>query len=150
MICILRPLILGLGVLAVLPLQAVGQGKHNQNRKNVPYTRKSAPSELPVVKRVADDRITIGEKEYVVTERTEITVDGEKASLGDIRPGMQASVAGGVLKYGRTKAETTYKATRISARADNKLDEKRKAYNKKQAERARKKNSRKNNNQRRR
>lgn len=150
MICLLRPLILGLGVLAVLPLQAVGQSKNDKNRKNASYTRKSAPSELPVVKRVADDRITIGEKEYVVTERTEIMVNGEKASLGDIRPGMQASVVGGVLKYGRTKAETTYKATRISARADNKLDEKRKAYNKKQAEQARKKNSRKKNNQRRR
>ena len=137
---LLRPLTVLVGGLVLLPLVAPAQGKNQKNRKNAPYTRKSAPSELPVVKRVAGDRITIGEKEYVVTERTEITVDGEKADLADVRPGMQASVSGGVLKYGRTKAETTYKATRISARADNKLDEKRKAHNKKQAERARRNN----------
>ena len=58
------------------------------------------------------------------------------------------SVAGGVLRYGKGEADTVYKASRITAKADNKLEEKRREFNRKQAERAREQNRRNNRNRR--
>lgn len=132
-----RPLLLVLVGMLCLPASVLAQ---NNNRRVVPLTRKGAASELPTVGRVSGDTVTIGKKTYKVTDFTKITINGKKGSVGDLKSGMQASVTGGVLKYGKGKADTIYKATRIVAKADNKLEEKRKDFNKKQAERARKLN----------
>lgn len=94
-------------------------------RKVVPLTRKGAASELPTVTKVRGDMVTIGKKTYKVSDSTRITVNGRSAKAGDLSPGMQVSVSGGVLRYGKGKADTIYKATRISAKADNKLEAKR-------------------------
>lgn len=131
-----------LGALALAPAHVGAQ--NNKNRKKVPLTRKGAASELPTIKRVSGRMITVGEKSYQVSDETEITVNGEAGSLRDLRPGMQVSVTGGVLEYGRTKSDTIYKATRITASRDNKLEAKRKEFNKKQAEQARKANQNRN------
>ena len=134
-----------LGSLVLVPAQVGAQ--NNKNRKKVyPLTRKGAASELPTIKRVSGRMITVSGKSYQVSDDTEITVNGERGSLRDLRPGMQVSVTGGVLEYGRTKSDTIYKATRITATRDNKLEAKRKDYNKKQAEKARKINQSNNRN----
>ena len=127
-----------LALVVLVPVAAEAQS----NRNNAPSSRKGAASELPTVKKVDVEakRITVGKKEYTVTNLTKITVDGEKATLADIEPGMQAAVTGGVAKYGRTKADTLYKATRIQARGENDLEKKRKEYNKKRQEEARRNN----------
>jgi len=124
-------LVLLLAVMVPTNLQA--QNRNNQNRNNQgPVSQKGAPSELPTVSRVGAGMITVGKKTYEVPESAIITVNGNEAQLSDIKPGMQASVAGSVSKFGKTKADTLYKATRISVRNDNKLGEKRKAFNSKQ------------------
>ena len=69
-------------------------------------------------------------------------------TLGQLKPGMQVSVTGGVLRYGKGEADTVYKASRITAKVDNKLEEKRREFNKKQAERARELNRRNSRNRR--
>ena len=131
----------------LVPADLQAQNKNNKNKKKVhPLTRKGAASELPTVKSVGGGMITVGGKTYEVSSSARITVNGRSASLSDIKPGMQASVSGGVSKYGKTKSDTIYKATRISARTDNKLEQKRKDWNKKQAEKARKINERNNRN----
>ena len=117
----------------------------NNRRNRAQPALKGAASELPTVKRVGNGMITVGEKTYEVPDSARITVDGEEADLSDIEPGMQAKVTGGVAKFGKNKADTIYKATRISAREDNKLEAKRKEWNKKQRERARRMNQQRNN-----
>lgn len=118
--------------------------KNNKKKKSKPRSTKGAASELPTVKSISGDIIVIGNKTYQISSSTVITVNGQSTSIGAIKSGMQASVAGSVLTYGATSADTIYKATRISARADNKLDAKRKAFNKKQGN----KNNNKNRNRR--
>lgn len=144
----LRGLVLVLVGIALLPLWASAD---NQKKKRiVPPTRKGAASELPTIRKIAGDRVTIGKKTYKVTSFTSILVNGKKAKVADLRPGMQASVTGGVLRYGKGASETVYKASRIMAKMDNKLEAKRREFNKKQAERARELNRRQSQNQRRR
>ncbi|MBL49806.1 MAG: hypothetical protein CMP28_12770 [Roseibacillus sp.] len=133
-----------LGGAMLLPLDSFAQSNKKNNRRVVPLTRKGAAAELPTIKKVGGDSVTIGRKTYKVTSFTRILVDGKRATLGQLRPGMQVSVAGGVLRYGKGEADTVYKATRITAKADNKLEEKRREFNKKQAERARELNRRNN------
>ncbi len=116
------------------------------NKKVVPLTRKGAASELPTIKRINGDKVTIGKKTYQVNDLTKITVNGESAKVGTLSSGMQVSVTGSVLRYGKGKSDTLYKATRISAKADNNLEKKRKEFNKKQAERARQLNRKNNRN----
>lgn len=143
---ILAVLVVFVALLAPAELQAQSGNNKNTNKKKVyPLTRKGAAAELPTVKSIGGGMITVGDKIYEVPSSAEITVNGRSAELGDIRPGMQASVSGGVSKYGKTSADTIYKATRISARSDNKLEAKRKEENRKQAERARKINQQRNN-----
>jgi len=139
-------------VLVVLAPAGVQAQNNNRNKKGkvYPLTRKGAAAELPTVKSVGGGMITVGDKTYEVPTSARIMVNGKPAELSAIKPGMQASVSGGVSKYGKTKSDTIYKATRISARGDNKLEQKRKDYNKKQAERAREINRRNNRNRNRR
>ncbi len=118
------------------------EGDTRKQKRVYPLTRKGAASELPTVKSVSGDKITIGRKTYQVTEFTKVTVNGSSATIKDLKPGMQVLVAGGVLRYGKGKSDTLYKATRINATADNKLEAKRKEFNRKQQERARKLNRR--------
>jgi hypothetical protein len=122
-------------LVAFFPADASADNKNK--KKVVPLTRKGAASELPTVKKVNGDKVTIGQKTYQVNDLTRISVNGEAAKVKDLKPGMQVSVTGGVLRYGKGRGDTLYKATRISAKADNNLEKKRKEFNKKQAERAR-------------
>lgn len=115
----------------------------NQTR---PLTKKGKASELPVVRSVGKKTIRVGDKLYEVTDFVDVVVNGEKASLKDVKPGMQAMVTGGVKKYGDTRADTLYKATRIVARSNNNLQKKANEVNKKRAEAARKANQRNNRN----
>ena len=128
-------------VTLLIPPAVLAQS-HKNKKRYVPLTRKGAASELPTIKKVSGDTVTIGQKTYQITDFTKITVNRKPASVSDLKPGMQASVAGGVLKYGKTKSDTIYKATRIAATADNKLEEKRREFNKKQEQRARELNRR--------
>lgn len=120
------------------PLQA----KQPNNNKNQPFTKKGKASELPVVKSITNTGITVGDKYFETNEFTQVTVNGEKGDLGDVKVGMQASVTGGVLKYGQNRADTVYKATRIIACDDNQLAKKAEEYNKKSAAQARTGNQR--------
>lgn len=136
-------------VLAVSLLGAASAPAGNNNkRKVVPLTKKGAAAELPTVRKVADGILTVGDKRYKVADTAEITVNGKPAELKDIKPGMQAAVTGGVEDYGETKADTLYKATKIVANTDNKLEQKRKEDNRKQAQKAREATRRLNRNRR--
>ncbi len=143
-----RAIVLTLAGAVLLPALSLGDNKNN--RRIVPPTRKGAASELPTIRKVGGDSVTVGKKTYKITSFTKILVNGRKATLRDLKAGMQASVAGGVLRYGKGEADTVYKASRITAKADNKLEEKRREFNKKQAERARELNRRNNQNRNRR
>lgn len=124
--------------------QAKGDNRRRRNRVQ-PLSKKGNAAELPVVRAVGANSITVGKKRYVLSEFADIIVNGEKATLKDVKVGMQVMVTGGVKERGDTQAETTYKATRIVARSDNKLQQKAKEANRKAAEAARKANQRKNN-----
>ena len=143
-----RAVVLALAGAILLPPLSLADNKNN--RRIVPPTRKGAASELPTIKKVGGDSVTVGKKTYKITSFTKILVNGRKATLRDLKAGMQASVAGGVLRYGKGESDTVYKASRITAKADNKLEEKRREFNKKQAERARELNRRYNQNRNRR
>ncbi|MEE2623215.1 MAG: hypothetical protein VCA40_04975 [Roseibacillus sp.] len=145
---IFRAFVLILAGAILLPAPSFGDNKNK--RRIVPPTRKGAASELPTIRKVGGDSVTVGKKTYKITSFTRILVNGRKATLGDLKAGMQVSVAGGVLRYGKGEADTVYKASRITAKADNKLEEKRREFNKKQAERARELNRRYNQNRNRR
>jgi len=138
-------------LLATAAVAMVAVGPHagaatkNKNKKNTtrPLSKKGNASELPVVKSVGGNSITVGKKFYILADHAEVIVNGEEATLKDVKRGMQAMVTGGVKEYGDTVAETTYKATRIVARGDNQLQKKAKEANRKAAEAARKANQRK-------
>lgn len=121
--------------------QAEAAKKKKKNIKR-PVSKKGNAAELPVVKSVGGNSITVGDKFYILSEFADVIVNGEEATLKDVKVGMQAMVTGGVKEYGDTRAETTYKATRIVARGDNQLQKKAKEANKKAAEAARKANQR--------
>lgn len=121
---------------------ADAMGDQKNKGKVVPFSKKGAAAELPTVKKVGDGMITVGDKRYKVSDLAEITVNGRPGKLGDIKPGMQAAVSGGVEDYGETEADTLYRATRITANTDNKLEQKRNEHNRKQAEKAREANRR--------
>lgn len=126
----------------IAPLEAAPKDNKNNNRIII---KKGNPSELPVVKSVSSKGITVGDKYYEVDASTDITVNGEKASLSDIKTGMQAWVVGGVREFGTNRDETIYTATRITARTDNQLAKKADEYNKNVEKQARQnhKNTRK-------
>ena len=128
--------------ITLLPLPSNGDTKNK--KRIVPPTRKGAASELPTIRKVGGDTVTVGKKTYKVTSFTRILVNGKKAKVADLKAGMQASVTGGVLRYGKGASDTIYKASRIMAKTDNKLEDKRRACNKKLAERARELNRRQN------
>ncbi len=92
---------------------------------------KGKASELPKVERIDSDSITVGGKHYEIREDAFITVNGEEATLRQIKVGMQAMVSGRVLTYGPDRSGTIYQATRIVARTDNQLAKKAAAHNKK-------------------
>ena len=143
----IRAALLVLTVTLAFPVESFAQSNKN-NRRAVPPTRKGAASELPTIRKVGGDSVTIGRKTYKVTSFTRILVNGKRGPLGQLKPGMQVSVTGGVLRYGKGEADTVYKASRITAKVDNKLEEKRREFNKKQAERARELNRRNSRNRR--
>lgn len=135
----LLPALLLLAVALPGPLEA--KSKKN-NRNNQPLTKKGAPAELPVVQKVTEDSLTVGGKLYMVSGATRITVDGEDAPLSSVKQGMQIQIAGGVLTYGKTSQDTTYRATRIAATQNDNLKKKAAEANKKAREQARKNNNR--------
>jgi hypothetical protein len=114
-------------------LEAAPNNNKNAHR---PTSKKGKAAELPIVKKVSNTSITVGEKYFEVNEFTVVMVNGEKATLADITPGMQASVTGGVKDYGANREETVYKASRIIARTDNELSKKAEEFNKNAAKNA--------------
>ena len=123
--------------------QAEANNRRRRNRVQ-PLSKKGNASELPVIRSVGKNSITVGQKYYELSTFADVVVNGEKATIKDLRPGMQVMVAGGVKKRGETRAETIYKATRIVAREDNQLQKKAKEANRKAAEAARRANQRNN------
>ncbi len=131
----------GFALLGLAPsLEAAPNNNKNAHR---PTSKKGKASELPIVKKVSNTSITVGDKYFEVSEFTVVMVNGEKATLGDIKPGMQASVTGGVAEYGANREETVYKASRIVARTDNELSKKAEEFNKNAAKNANQKNQKK-------
>lgn len=118
----------------IASLEAAPKNNNNNNRIII---KKGNPSELPVVKSVSKHGIKVAGKYYEVDSSTDITVNGEKGSLSDIKVGMQALVVGRVKDFGTNSDETVYTATRITARIDNELSKKANDYNKKVEKQAR-------------
>jgi hypothetical protein len=111
-------LIQGATLLALFGLStdAFGKKRRGRNRRKPRKPIKlGKPSQLPVVKRVGSNSITVGDKDYSVRDGAAITVNGEKAELSDIRVGMQAMVSSRILEFGRGSNENVYEATRIKA-----------------------------------
>ena len=90
------------------------RGRNNRNRSRPPR-KLGSPVQLPVVKSVGAASITVGDKHYSVRDGADITVNGEKAELSDIRVGMQAMVSSRILEFGRGSKDNVYEATRIKA-----------------------------------
>lgn len=130
-------------VFPVLAPTAGAAPRAKRRNKKRPFSKKGAAAELPVIKRISGNRVTVGDKTYEVSEFTKIIVDGEDAELRHLEVGMQASVAGGPLRYGETVSTSLYRATRIVARKDNQLAKKAAADNKKAQQDANKSNKKK-------
>ena len=113
-----------------------------------PLTKKGKAAELPVVTQVTESSVVVDGRTYEVSEFTSVIVNGKKASLGEVQVGMQVSISGSPKKYGKTRDDTVFKATRIVARSDNKLAAKAAEYNKNAEERARNANQNARNNNR--
>jgi len=79
-------------------------------------TFKGKASRLPIITSVDADSFSIGKKTYLVDELARIQVNGKRASLAEIQPGMRVLVGGRVLQRGKTNADTIYRATRVTAR----------------------------------
>ncbi|MGB1130134.1 MAG: hypothetical protein ACPG4K_08785 [Haloferula sp.] len=82
-------------------------------------TKKGAASQLPVVSSVDEFSITVGEKNFMLSNFVKVVVNGKKATIEDVKPGMQVMVTGKRVVAGKTQAESIYSASRIVAR-DNK------------------------------
>lgn len=65
----------------------------------------------------AADTITVGKKQYMLDENSQIYLDGEKASLSAIKPGMRVMVTAKILVRGRRQADSLYGASRLVARS---------------------------------
>ena len=130
-------MILAAFVVSALPALAATNNNTN-NKVYHPLTKKGKAAELPVIKKVTSSGIVVDGRTYEVNELTEITLDGEKASLKQLKAGMQVSVSGSPKEFGKTRDDTVFKATRIIARPDNKLAAKAAEANKKAEEQARK------------
>jgi len=132
-----------LGRIALIPAVFVmsalpGVAATNNNKVYRPFAKKGKAAELPVIKKVTASSITVGDRIYKVSESTVIIVNGEKASLNKLKVGMQVAISGSPKEFGKTTDDTVFKATRIVARADNKLAAKAAEDNRKAAEQARK------------
>jgi hypothetical protein len=88
-----KPLLLGAiasALLLVMPHPAFAGGS-----KKTKATAPPAPAE-PVIANVTQDAVTVsdekGSRTYVVTQFTEITLNGQRATLAELKPGMKAKV----------------------------------------------------------
>jgi hypothetical protein len=88
-----KPFLLGTvasALLLVMPHPAFCGGS-----KKAKATPPAAPAE-PVIANVAQDAVTVsddkGSKTYVVTQFTEITLNGQRAALAELKPGMKVKV----------------------------------------------------------
>ena len=81
-------------------------------------TKKGAASQLPVVTGVDEFSITVGEKNFMLSNFVKVVVNGKKATIEDVKPGMQVMVTGKRVIAGKTEAESIYQASRIVARDD--------------------------------
>ena len=87
---IFRAFVLILAGAILLPAPSFGDNKNK--RRIVPPTRKGAASELPTIRKVGGDSVTVGKKTYKITSFTRIMVNGRKATLGDLKAGMQVEL----------------------------------------------------------
>ena len=76
---IFRAFVLILAGAILLPAPSFGDNKNK--RRIVPPTRKGAASELPTIRKVGGDSVTVGKKTYTITSFTRILVNGRKATL---------------------------------------------------------------------
>jgi hypothetical protein len=79
-------------------------------------TFKGKASRLPRVTSVSADGFSTDGKTFLVDEFAKITVDGAPGELRGIRVGMRVLVSSRILAKGATKADTIYRATRVTAR----------------------------------
>lgn len=125
-------LTLGILVTISLPTQLDAGNKNNKNNnRNINPWRKGKASELKTVDKVNEDHLVVGGKTYYIRTHASITVNGKKATLQQIEPGMQISISARVKGFGKDAKSNIYEATRIVARTDNELAEKAKEENKK-------------------
>lgn len=134
-LCCQLALVLATFVMSALPGNA--QNPVNRNTQPLPFTKKGKAAELPVITSVTASSVTVDGRTYEVSESTSVTVNGKKATLVDLKAGMQVSVAGSPKTFGKTRNDTVFKATRIIARTDNQLAAKAEEFNKNAEERAR-------------
>lgn len=113
--------------------------KRNQKR---PLTKRGHAAELPTVDWVRGKSFKVGRKTYILSTFGKVIINGEEGALSDLRPGMQAMVTSSLLETGETTADSIYKATRVVARQDNKLEKKAREADRKLREKLKKANSR--------
>jgi hypothetical protein len=60
----------------------------------------TSAAQTPVISNVTDNAITVSQQKtvrtFIVTQFTEITVNGQRASIADLKPGMTVNVTIGV------------------------------------------------------
>ena len=122
-------------------MPAAAANKNKRNRK-VPLTKPGHASELPKVAWVRGKRFKVGRKTYELSDFAEIVVNGEKAGIEDLKPGMQAMVSSSIGESGDTVEDSLYIATRVVARGDNQLEKKSQEKARKLREQLRKQNQR--------
>lgn len=118
-------------LLAILSLASIEQAHAAKKNKKKPVSKKGAASELKTVDQVGKDHLIVGGKIYFIRGFAKIIVDGNEATLQQVKPGMQVSISARVKTYGKNGTTTTYEASRIVARSDNELAKKAEEENKK-------------------
>lgn len=127
------------GLALVLPA-----GAANRKKRKVPLTKPGHASELPTVAWVKGNRFKVGRKTYLLSETTEVVVNGKEAGPEALKPGMQVMVSSSLGKRGDRVEDSEYKATRVVARHDNELEKKARERARKQRERLNAQNRRRN------
>ncbi|MFC5051272.1 hypothetical protein ACFPK9_11705 [Rubritalea spongiae] len=108
---------------------ALAKPKRKKNKKKRPATKSGHASELPTIENLGKNQLNSNGKLYFVDERTDIFVDGEDSEFADLQEGMQVSISSRVKEYGRNGEQTTYLATRISARENKEMKSDKNAKN---------------------
>ncbi len=128
---LLKIISLGLALIIALVACPYADAANNKKNKKKPLSKKGKASELKTIDSVGNDHIVVGGSIYFIQGTTDIVVNGDEATLGQIKKGMQVSIAARVKTYGRRGESNTFTATRVVARSDNELAKKAAEENKK-------------------